>query len=79
VEDVAGSLRELCKAELGYVPPLYGHPALPECIILPPKLTENLESWWMTRLARVLLACAAVLCRDQRRAAAPRSPGVAPG
>ena len=44
VEDVAASLLELCRNELGHVPPLFRHPALPECIILPTKYNPGLPS-----------------------------------
>lgn len=45
VESMAESLRDLCRSELGYAPELYSHPALPECIILPPKLNRGLANW----------------------------------
>ena len=53
VEDVASSLQELCRAELGVVPPLYQHPALPECIILPTSQNPALASSTTSSGARV--------------------------
>eukprot|EP00802_Teleaulax_amphioxeia_P004669 Tamp_04673.p2 GENE.Tamp_04673~~Tamp_04673.p2 ORF type:complete len:592 (-),score=80.16 Tamp_04673:81-1856(-) len=53
VEDVAISLQELCRAELGHVPPLYQHPALPECIILPTSQNPALASSTTSSGARV--------------------------
>jgi len=53
VEDVAISLQELCRAELGHVPPLYQHPALPECIIMPTSQNPALASSTTSSGARV--------------------------
>jgi hypothetical protein len=64
VASMAESLRDLCRVELGYAPKLYFHPALPECIILPPKLNRDLACWWepLCQCAGCLLESAVDRC-----------------